>query len=151
MQQTKPQREIIFKNMSTQDSYRRVASIALSSPTILRLLPRPNFPRIRPAAGISVSSQCLKTAFISRGTPSMTTVVTGIKGRSSSETARMPYSCAKRSAVEKAWLCVRESAPMMLGCYQYSSLIFYKCAKLTCTSRRKHPVHRCFLARDPSD
>lgn len=72
--------------------YRRVASIALSSPTILKLFPLPNFPRIRPAAGISASSQCLNTAFMSRGTPSMTTVVTGMKGLSSSETAKMPYS-----------------------------------------------------------
>jgi hypothetical protein len=92
----------------------RVASIALSSPTILKLLPRPSFPRISPAAGISASSQCRNTAFMSRGTPSMTTVVTGINGRSSSETARMPYSCAKRRAVENAWLCVRDKAPMML-------------------------------------
>jgi hypothetical protein len=82
--------------------YRRVASMALSRPTILRLLPRPSLPRIKPAAGMSESSQCLKTAFMSRGTPSITTVVTGMKGRSSSETARIPYSCAKRRAVENA-------------------------------------------------
>jgi hypothetical protein len=99
---------------TTRVPHLRVASIALSRPTILKLLPRPSLPRISPAAGINVSSQCLNTAFISRGTPSMTTVVTGMKGRSSSDTARMPYSCAKRRAVEKALLCVRERAPMML-------------------------------------
>jgi hypothetical protein len=95
--------------------YLLVASIALSRPTILRLLPRPNFPLIRPAAGINVSSQCLNTAFMSLGTPSMTTVVTGMNGLSSSETARMLYSCAKRRAVAKAWDCVRDKEPMILS------------------------------------
>lgn len=103
-----------IKKLIYMSRYRLVASMALSNPTIRRLLPRPSLPRIRPAAGISASSQCLKTAFMSRGTPSMTTVVTGINGRSSSETARMPYSCANRRAVENAWLCVRDKAPMML-------------------------------------
>lgn len=37
-----------------------------------------------------------------------------MKGRSSSETARMEYSCANNKAVEKAWCCVRERGPMIL-------------------------------------
>lgn len=37
--------------------YRRVPSIAFSKPTILKLFPLPSFPLMRPAAGISLSSQ----------------------------------------------------------------------------------------------
>jgi hypothetical protein len=135
--------------------YLLVASIALSSPTILKLFPRPNLPLIKPAAGINVSSQCLNTAFMSLGTPSMTTVVTGMNGLSSSETARMLYSCAKRRAVAKAWDCVRDRGPMIL--FQVSTAIS-QCIgrrrdefRLTCTSQRKHPVHRHFPAPNPAD
>jgi hypothetical protein len=51
---------------------------------------------------------------MSRGTPSRMTVVTGMKGRSSSETASMAYSCAKRRAVAKAGAWVRDRGPMIL-------------------------------------
>ena len=96
------------------NTYRLVASNAFSSPTIRRLLPRPNFPLIKAPAGTIESSQCLNTAFMSRGTPSSTTVVTGTNGRSSADAARMPYSCANNSAVPKDADWDLESAPTIL-------------------------------------
>lgn len=82
-----------------------------------RLLPRFRLPLMSSAVGMSASFQCLKTAFMSRGTPSRTMVVTGMKGRSSSETARMPYSCANIRAVENAGAWLRASAPTILEPY----------------------------------
>lgn len=92
-----------------------VARMAFSSPTIFKLLPRLRLPLISSAVGITESFQCLNTAFMSRGTPSRTIVVTGMKGRSSSETARMPYSCANIKAVENAGAWLRASAPTILS------------------------------------
>ena len=46
----------------------------------------------------------LKAVLMAFGAPVRTTVPLGMEGRSSSETARMPYSCAKKSAVRKFWI-----------------------------------------------
>lgn len=57
---------------------------------------------MRAAVDCIWSCQPRKTAFMSRGTPSRTTVETGTNGLSCSEAARMPYSWANRRAVLKA-------------------------------------------------
>ena len=50
------------------------------------------------------NSHFRKAVLMASGAPVKTTVPLGINGRSSSETARMPYSCAKKRAVRKFWM-----------------------------------------------
>ena len=67
-----------------------VAAIAAASPTVFKLRPLFGFPAINAPVGRNRSSHCRKAAFMSRGAPSSTTVLTGTNGRSCSDAARMP-------------------------------------------------------------
>jgi hypothetical protein len=72
----------------------RVASIAAFNGMTRRLLPRCK-PAFWIVVGVNSSLHVRKTLFMSRGTPSTTTVDTGTNGRSSILAAKMPYSCTK--------------------------------------------------------
>lgn len=76
--------------------YRCIAAKAAANPTTRMLPPRlSGFPAMSLLVGKGVTGPVIgsfhrrKTAFISLGAPSSTTVLTGINGRSSTEAARM--------------------------------------------------------------
>lgn len=106
--------------LTTSKFYPLDASNASLNPTTLKLglLPIEFF------VLIFLPSHFLNTIFISLGAPSRTTVLTGTKGRSSSDAARIPYSCAKRRAVWNSEGLVLACAPTRLV-NQIRSVLFY--------------------------